>query len=90
MILSVIARDDLDDMPKNMYTIRTRIRQLQALLRILELMTRDNKIKGTRLEVTMQHVDTVQANRRICSEFDILRVQGIENMLKGSFDKIPI
>ena len=77
-------------MPRNMFTIRTRIRQLQALLRRLELMTRDNEIKGTRLEVTVRHVDTVQAARRICSEFDILRVQGIENILEISFDKILI
>ena len=53
-------------------------------------MTRDNEIKGTRLEVNVRHVDTVQSTRRICSEFDILCVQDIENMLEGSFDKIPI
>ena len=90
VILSVIARDNLDDMPKTMLTIRTRARQLQALLRRLELMTRDDEIKGTRMEVTVRHVDTVQAARRLCSESDILRIQGIENMLEGRFDKILI
>ena len=54
----------------------------------MQIMRRDNEIKGTRLEVTVQHVDTVQAARRMCSEFDILRVQGVEYMLEGYFDKI--
>ena len=34
----------------------------------------------------MQHVDTVQAVRRICSELNILRVQGLESLLEGMFD----
>jgi hypothetical protein len=85
MILLVIASEYLDNMPRTMYTIRTRAHQLRELLQRLELtqvMTRDNKIRGTRLEVIVQHVDTVQAARRMCNELDILRVQGIEYMLK--------
>ena len=38
----------------------------------------------------MQQVDTVQAARRMCNELDILRVQGFENMLEGSFDRFFI
>lgn len=90
VVLSIIARDYLDDTPIAMRTIRTRTHQLRALLQRLELMqvmTRDNEIRGTRLEVTAQHMGTVQAARRMCNKLDILRVQGIENMLEGSFDE---
>ena len=87
--MSAIARDHLDDVPVTLYTIRTWLQQLRALLQRLELMQvmgNDNKIRGPRLEVTVQHVDTVQAVRRICSELDILRVQGLESLLEGMFD----
>lgn len=90
VVLSIIARDYLDDTPIAMRTIRTRTHQLRALLQRLELMqvmTRDNEIRGTKLEVTAQHMGTVQATHRICNKLDILRVQGIENMLEGSFDE---
>jgi hypothetical protein len=62
VILFLIARENLDDMPKTMYTIRTRAHQLRELLQKLELMqavTRDNEIKRTRLEVTVQQVDII-------------------------------
>ena len=75
VILSVIGRENFDVMSRTMYTIRARAHQLRALLQRLELMQimrRDNEIRGTRLEVTVQQVDTVQAARRMCSEFDIL------------------
>jgi hypothetical protein len=54
----------------------------------MQVMTRDNEIRGTKLKMIVQHVDTVQATRHMCSELDILRVQDIEYMLEGSFDKI--
>ena len=50
-------------------------------------MGSDNEIKRTKLEVTVQHVDTMQAARRICNELDILRVEGLESMLEGRFDR---
>ena len=50
----------------------------------------DHKIMGTRLEVTVQGVDTVQAARHICNELDILRVQGLERLLEGRFDRYLI
>jgi hypothetical protein len=53
-----------------------------ASLELTQVMTRDYKIRGTRLKVTVEHVDTVQAARCMCNELDILRVQGIEYMLK--------
>jgi hypothetical protein len=53
-------------------------------------MARDEEIRGTRLEVTVQHVDTVHVVRRMCSELDFLRVQSVENMLERSFDRILI
>jgi hypothetical protein len=65
--------------------IRTRAHQLQTMLQRLELMqvmARNNEIRETRLEVTVQQVDTVQAARRMCNELDILRIQGLENMLE--------
>jgi hypothetical protein len=40
--------------------------------------------------VTVQGVDTVQAARRICNETDILKVQGLECLLEGRFDKYLI
>ena len=93
VVMSVIARDYLDDIPVTMMTIRTRAHQLRALLQRLELMqvlALDNEIRETRLEVTVQQVDTVQATRRMCSELHILRVQGLENMLEGNFDRFLI
>lgn len=90
VVLSVIARDCLHDMSVTMYTICTRFQQVRALLQRLELMHvigSDNKIRGSRLEVIVQHVDTVQAARRICSELDILRVQGIGSLIERMFDK---
>ena len=66
IILSVIARNYLDDMPATMSTIRTRFRQLRELLVRLELMEvtgSDHEILGTRLEVTVQGVNTVQVAR---------------------------
>jgi hypothetical protein len=53
----------------------------------MQVVTRDNEIKGTRLEVTVQQVDIMQAARRINNELDILRVQGIEYLLEERFDK---
>jgi hypothetical protein len=35
----------------------------------------------------VQQVDTVQATRRMCSELDIMYVQGIEYMLEENFYK---
>jgi hypothetical protein len=93
VVLSVIARNYLDDMPVTMFTIHTRAQQLRALLHRLELMqrmARDEEIRGTRLEVTVQHVDTMHVVRRMCNELDFLRVQGIEIMLEGSFDRVLI
>jgi hypothetical protein len=93
VILFVIARNYLDDMPITMYTICTRAYQLRALLQRLELMqvmTRDNEIIETRLELIVQHVDIVQTARRMCNKLDFLHVQGIKNILERSFDKIFI
>ena len=55
----------------SMMTICTRAHQLRAVLLRLELMqvmARDNEIRGTRLEVTVQHLDTMQAAHRICND----------------------
>lgn len=85
VVLFVIARDYLDDMLVTTMIIRTRAHQLQTMLQRLELMqvmARNNEIRETRLEVTVQQVDTVQAARRMCNELDILRIQGLENMLE--------
>jgi hypothetical protein len=93
VVLSVIGRNYLDDMPATMSTIRTRFKQLRELLQRLELMQvmgSDHEILGTRLEVTVQGVDIVQAARRICSELDILRVQSLERLLEGRFDRYLI
>ena len=49
-----------------------------------------NKIRRTRLEVTVQDVDTVLATRRICSELDILCVHGLERLLERMFDRYLI
>ena len=68
------------------------LHQLRTLLQRLELMqamTRDNEIGGTRLEVAVQYAGAMQAVRRMCSKLVMLHVQGIENMLEGSFDKNP-
>lgn len=56
----------------------------------MEALARDEEIIGTRLERTVQRVDKVQVTRRMCYESNILRVQGIEYMLKDHFDKILI
>ena len=53
----------------------------------MEALARDEEIIGTRLERTVQRVDKVQVTRRMCYESNILRVQGIEYMLKDHFDK---
>ena len=93
VVLSVIARDYLDDMPVTMYTICTRFQQLREFLQRLELMQvtgSDNEIRRTRLEVTVQHVDTVLVAKRICSGLDILRVQGLKRLLEGRFDRYLI
>ena len=93
VVLFVIASDYLEDMLVTMMTIRTQAHQLRALLQILELMqvmARDNEIRGTRLEVTVQQVDTMQAVCRMCNELDILRVQGLESMLEENFDRFLI
>jgi hypothetical protein len=93
VVLSVIARNYLDDMPVTMFTIHTRAQQLRALFHRLELMqrmARDEEIRRTRLEVTMQHVDTMHVVRRMCNELDFLRLQGIEIMLEESFDRVFI
>lgn len=93
VVLSVIARNYLDDMPLTMFTIRTRAQQLRALLQRVELMQRmgrDEEIRGIRLEVSVQHVDTMHVARRMCSELDFLHVGGVENMLEGSFDRVFI
>jgi hypothetical protein len=89
VVLFVIARDYLDDMLVTTMIIRTRVHQLRTMLQRLELMqvmARNNKIRGTRLEVTIQQVDTVQAVHRMYNELDILRIQGLENMLERSFN----
>jgi len=83
--LFVIARDYLDDMLVTTMIIRTRAHQLQTMsqrLELMQVMARNNEIRETRLEVTVQQVDTVQAARRMCNELDILRIQGLENMLE--------
>jgi hypothetical protein len=93
VVLLVIARNYLDDIQVTMFTIHTRAQQLRALLQRLERMqnmARDEEIRGTRLEITVQHVDIVHVARRMCSELDILRVQGVENILEGSFNRVFI
>ena len=90
IVLSVIATYYLDDMLVTMYTIHTRFQQLRILpqrLELMQVMGSDNEIKRTKLEVIVQHVDTMQATRRICNELDILRFEGLESLLEGRFDR---
>lgn len=54
----------------------------------MEALAREEEIRGTRLEGTVQRVGKVQAARRMCYESGISHVQGIEYMLKDYFDKI--
>ena len=53
----------------------------------MQVMVRDSEIRRTRLEVTVQQVDTVHAARHMCNKLDILRVQDLENMLEENFDR---
>ena len=56
----------------------------------MQKMACDEEISGTILEVTVQYVDTMHVARRMCSELEFLRVQGVENMLEGSSDRVLI
>ena len=87
-ILSVIHKQNLDDMPKTIFTVRTRLRQMVDLLAIWEGMSedaREDHLLGYRLEITLR-IETIEEGRLLCSSLDLLQLQGIESFLGGSFD----
>lgn len=87
-ILSVIQKQMLDQMPSTMRTVRTRLRQLQDLLERWRHMTpalRCSQLSGIRIETTIQ-TEMVIDGRRLCSEFDLFRIGGLERALGGPFD----
>jgi len=86
-ILSVIQRQMLDDMPATMRTMRTRLSQLQDLMERWRAMTEDvlsSRISGIRVEVTV-HIEMVIDGRRLCSELDLFRIEGLESALGRPF-----
>jgi hypothetical protein len=87
-ILSVIGRQFLDDMPRTMRTMHTRLRQFRVLLTLWEGMTpveRVASLGGLRLEVTVR-TDRVIDGRRLCSELDHLHIDGVERAIGDRFD----
>jgi hypothetical protein len=89
-ILSVIQWQMLDDMPTTMRTMRTRLSQLQDLMERWRAMTEDvlsSRISGIRVEVTV-HIEMVIDGRRLCSELDLFRIEGLESALGRPFGTI--
>jgi len=87
-VLSVIHKQNLDDMPSTMFTMRTRLNQMRSLLAVWEGFTTDIRrghLLGTRLEVTVQAEKIVDA-RRLCSGLDVFTLSGIRRALGGPFD----
>jgi hypothetical protein len=87
-ILSVIGRQFLDDMPRTMFTMHTRLHQFRVLLTLWECMTpleRVTRLGGLRLEVIVR-TDKVIDGRRLCSELDHLHISGVERATGGDFE----
>jgi hypothetical protein len=73
----------LDDMPATMRTMRTRLNQLQDLIERWGAMTKDvlsSRISSIRIEVII-HTEMVIDGRRLCSELDLFRIEGLESAL---------
>jgi hypothetical protein len=87
-ILSVIQKQMLDHMPTSMRTMHTRLRQLQDLMTRWRNMTeemRRSRFTGVRIELTVL-TERVEDGRRICSEQDLFRIEGLERALGGAFE----
>nr|PNR59185.1 hypothetical protein PHYPA_001976 [Physcomitrium patens] len=87
-VVAAIPKDNLDDVPKTMRTMRTRVEQVANLSRAWEQYD-GNDLKecllGTRIEITILRVHTIAEAYRICLALDVLNLGGIEKMLGGTF-----
>ncbi len=88
-VVSVIPKDNLDDMPVTTRTMRTRHEQLHNLFTIwntMDAQTRRSRLWGIRVEVTVININLVHMAYDLCVQYDILRRPGVEQMLGGTFD----
>ena len=86
-IVYVIQKQMLDHIPTIMYSIRSRLHQLQDLMERWIGMTdemRASRFIGMRIELTV-HSEKVIDGRRLGSELDLFQLEGIERDLGGSF-----
>jgi hypothetical protein len=94
-VLSGVQKSTLDDMPKSVRTLKSRSEQLTNLLRTWGRYGRDELqeyLCGTRIEITVIGVDTVEEAYDFCSDRGLLSMHGIERMLGGPFEvqSIPL
>jgi len=86
-IMSVIYKQNLDDVPKTTLMMRTRVNQLRSLLAIWQAMT-PNELTETlldiRLELTVK-TEKIIDGRHLCSKLDALTLSSIQRALKGAF-----
>lgn len=86
-ILSVIQKQMLDHIASTMRSMQTRLRQLQNLMERWNDMSdemRASRFTGMRIELTVQGKKVIDG-RRLCSEHDLFRLEGIERALGGAF-----
>ena len=86
-ILSVIQKQMLDHIPSTMLSMRVRLHQLQDLMERWRDMSdemRASRFTGMRIELTVQGEKVIDG-RRLGSEHDLFRLEGIERALGGAF-----
>lgn len=85
-VLFAIPRENMDDMPKTVRTMRTRVEQFANLLEAWEHYEDDElkeRLLGTRIEMTVVNVHTVTEAHNICLDLNLLSLRGLENVLGG-------
>lgn len=87
-VIVTISKNNLDDIPKTMQIIWTRVEQVANLLHAWKQYDGNDLeecVLGTRIEITILDVHTIVEAYCICLTLDVLHLEGIKKMLGGTF-----